>query len=224
MPINPSHQPPPHYRPSPREAASRFKQAFRLCCPGWTLKTLVGGGAAVPTFTSPRERIAIYDEARIAVKHGSFLEIGSHLGASSIVLAEVLKRMAPPDSKLFCIDTWMNDAMTEGTKNTWTEFESYTQSWSKWIAPLRGMSTEVQLPDIDAYDLIFIDGDHSYEGARADADRFAHLVRPGGRLLMHDHDRAPVARVAGELLATGNWAVTRSVGHILSLQRLVAKT
>jgi len=35
-------------------------------------------------------------------------------------------------------------------------------------------------------DLVFLDGDHSYEGARADLDRWAPALRPGGHLLLHD--------------------------------------
>jgi predicted O-methyltransferase YrrM len=34
--------------------------------------------------------------------------------------------------------------------------------------------------------LLFIDGDHSYEGAKADFDRWSAFVRPGGHVLLHD--------------------------------------
>jgi predicted O-methyltransferase YrrM len=34
--------------------------------------------------------------------------------------------------------------------------------------------------------LVFIDGDHSYEGARADFDNWRRAVAPGGHLLFHD--------------------------------------
>ena len=34
--------------------------------------------------------------------------------------------------------------------------------------------------------LVFIDGDHTYEGARADYERWSRLLAPGGRLLFHD--------------------------------------
>lgn len=37
-----------------------------------------------------------------------------------------------------------------------------------------------------ALDVLFIDGDHSYEGARADYDRYKDLVRPGGIIAFHD--------------------------------------
>lgn len=35
-------------------------------------------------------------------------------------------------------------------------------------------------------DLVFLDGDHSYDGARADLNRWAPALRPGGHLLVHD--------------------------------------
>jgi predicted O-methyltransferase YrrM len=35
-------------------------------------------------------------------------------------------------------------------------------------------------------DLLFIDGDHSYEGVKADFVNFGPLVRPGGLIVLHD--------------------------------------
>ena len=34
--------------------------------------------------------------------------------------------------------------------------------------------------------LVFVDGDHTYEGTRADYERWRELVAPGGHLLFHD--------------------------------------
>lgn len=57
-------------------------------------------------------------------------------------------------------------------------------------------------------DFLFIDGDHTYAGVRADFDTYAPLVRPGGLIAIHDictHDpeaRAGVDRLWRELCAT----------------------
>jgi len=41
-------------------------------------------------------------------------------------------------------------------------------------------------PPPDPLEVLFIDGDHSYEGAKADYERWRAFVRPGGHLLFHD--------------------------------------
>jgi predicted O-methyltransferase YrrM len=38
----------------------------------------------------------------------------------------------------------------------------------------------------DQVDLLFIDGDHSYEGAKTDFFKYRSLVRPGGLVIFHD--------------------------------------
>ncbi|MEX2556594.1 MAG: class I SAM-dependent methyltransferase [Actinomycetota bacterium] len=37
-----------------------------------------------------------------------------------------------------------------------------------------------------AYDVIFVDGDHSYDGVRVDVERWLSGVAPGGHLILHD--------------------------------------
>ena len=38
----------------------------------------------------------------------------------------------------------------------------------------------------EAFDLVLVDGDHSYEGANADLENVWPLVKPGGAVLFHD--------------------------------------
>lgn len=77
-----------------------------------------------------------------------------------------------------------------------------------------------QLPD-DAYDFVFIDADHSYEGARNDIEAWWPKVCPGGWLCGHDYGKEFegvkravdefVARVGGalELDADDTWFLRR---------------
>jgi predicted O-methyltransferase YrrM len=64
-------------------------------------------------------------------------------------------------------------------------------------------------------DLIFIDGDHTYEGCRADVSHFVlkHL-RPGGYFVLHDYfgwydeggrNNSPIKRVADEIALSGQF-------------------
>lgn len=43
--------------------------------------------------------------------------------------------------------------------------------------------------DHGPYDFIFIDGDHTYEGVKADWENYKDMVRPGGAVGFHDTSR-----------------------------------
>src|SRR5437660_6162525 len=95
-----------------RNAASRVFAGAKLVFPDFWLRRRVGRGAGIFTYTPSRERLMIYEEASLALKLERFLEVGSHLGASAVVLAEVLKRKGSQcDRHVYCVDTWQNDAM-----------------------------------------------------------------------------------------------------------------
>lgn len=51
-------------------------------------------------------------------------------------------------------------------------------------------------------DLLYIDGDHSYEGVRKDFETYSRLVRPGGLIALHDI--VPDARSRGGIPSTAD--------------------
>jgi len=66
-----------------------------------------------------------------------------------------------------------------------------------------------QFPD-DHFDWIYIDGDHSYEGASRDARIAAAKVKPGGHLVFNDFAHAdPYLGAYGVHRAVAEFAVTR---------------
>jgi len=81
-------------------------------------------------------------------------------------------------------------------------------------------SASVTSPPPGELALLFIDGDHSYEGAKADFDRWSAFVRPGGHMLLHDavdtggygNVYPGVARLAGEIGA--GWVRQPGAGSI----------
>lgn len=50
----------------------------------------------------------------------------------------------------------------------------------------RSSDLEHLIREHSPYDWVFIDGDHSHDGVRADMELTTKLVRPGGLLLLHD--------------------------------------
>lgn len=61
---------------------------------------------------------------------------------------------------------------------------------SQSVTILQGLSTDPairQAAGKQEYDLLVIDGDHSYEGVKADFDNYRDLVRPGGLIVFDDY-------------------------------------
>ena len=110
------------------------------------------------------------------------LEVGSYLGASAIIIA----RSLPPGSRLFCVDTWQNDCMSEGARDTFAEFKANTSELSGIITPIRAASADAAASFEGQIDFLFIDGDHSYEGCKTDFEAWIPKVREGGTVVFHD--------------------------------------
>jgi predicted O-methyltransferase YrrM len=115
--------------------------------------------------------------------HSNIVEIGSYLGASSLALAHGARRT---HSSVFCVDTWANEGMSEGERDTWPEFQKNIERDRDCITPLRGRSVDIASIFEGNIDLLFLDGDHSWEGVRRDLASWAPKLKPGGWLLMHD--------------------------------------
>lgn len=148
----------------------------------------------IRTHLTDREKVALYRLASEISKNQrrrcSFVEIGSYVGASSSYLAAGLARNNLP-GKVYCIDTWNNDAMTEGNRDTMAEFLYNTKQFSRYIEPIRGLSTDPQVISqvkrlAGNIDLLFIDGDHSFEGALADWTAYSRLLSKHALVAMHD--------------------------------------
>lgn len=159
----------------------------------------------IHTHLTDAEKMVLFSLAQaVGKKPGrprSMVEIGSYLGASSAFLAAGLSSTA---GQVLCIDTWNNDAMSEGKRETFAEFQENTQRFSAVIRTIQGWSTDQRVIDevarnTDGIDLLFIDGDHSYQGALADWEAYEPLLAEDAVVLMHDIGWAEgVQRVVAE--------------------------
>jgi len=178
----------------------------------------VSQAESITTFTSPAELTTLYELACKCSPGGAALEIGSYLGASACYIAAGLREVG---GKLYCVDTWQNETMPDGERDTLAEFKHNTNGVTPLLFLIRKRVDQLTLDDVpQKLDLIFIDGDHSYESVKADFHRVAPWLSDTGVVAFHDHYFwKSVSRFIGEVLATGDWAVEGKRENLIWLKR-----
>lgn len=173
----------------------------------------IRGAASIHTFTSPEELSALFWLARRCPIDGRALEIGSYLGASTCFIGAGMRGQG---AALVCIDTWRNETMGDGLRDTHEEFMQNVAGIRALITTVRSPSSSVAAASLGAsFDLVFLDGDHSYEQVRQDFALVSTCVKPGGIIVFHDSACFEgVSRVIGEALTTGRWQLVGVVGNM----------
>lgn len=130
------------------------------------------------------------------------VEIGVEHGGTTRCLRSVMA----PDGVLFAIDPYQPGRLGFSANFTIAKREAgrVQRGTVRWLRTtgaaagrLYGTSGE---PPID---FAFIDGDHSYEGLRADWEAWSHLVEPGGIIALHDsHSEADHPLLFGSVAFT----------------------
>ena len=113
----------------------------------------------------------------------SYLEIGTREGGS---LAIVLQAAAHLEV-VYCADTWGGE-YGGSNRGGHAHIDTLLASclYTGEVRYLDGDS-KVTLPEVArTFDLILVDGDHSYEGGMADLLNSWALLKPGGTIVFHD--------------------------------------
>ena len=102
------------------------------------------------------------------VSDGTLLEIGRKYGGSTVLMSAPLNR-----GHLYSLDIVMNkDAEKNiGSYRDKVTFITADSKELKWDLPL---------------DLVFIDGDHSYNGVKSDIKKYKGYVKDDGYIVFHD--------------------------------------
>jgi predicted O-methyltransferase YrrM len=116
------------------------------------------------------------------------LELGTASGGTLFLLT----RVAAPDALLISVD--LRRGRFGGGYARWRAplYRSFARD-AQTVRLVRGDSHSAEsrrrilrLLDGNALDLLFVDGDHMYEGVQQDLADYAPLVRPGGIVALHD--------------------------------------
>jgi predicted O-methyltransferase YrrM len=148
-------------------------------------------------------------------RSGPFAEIGRFKGGSTLVFAAALR-----DG----VELWSYDlhvalrADMPGEQLDAELRDALTRFGLEHKVHLVVADSHTVDPPSEPLELLFIDGDHSYDGAKADFERWQAFVRPGGHVLFHDavdsggygNVYPGVARLVGEIERGG--ALTRQPG------------
>jgi len=169
---------------------------------------------SIHTFTTPYELVVLHKLASKCALDANVVEIGSYLGASTCYIAAGL---TGKNSNLYCVDTWQNETMPDGIRDTSTEFSKNLSPSTAKIIKIQKKSSDVVPEDLPgAIDFAFIDGDHSYEAVKSDLLLLEPLMKDESVIAFHDaiyfHG---VSRVIGELLEKGRWKLEGQVNNLV---------
>ena len=187
---------------------------------------------------NPGDRRAIYCLTR-HLGPKSVLEIGTHIGVSTVYIAAALKKLraSNPEASYKLLSVDMRD-VNDPVLTPWLQYGSARSP----IGLLRSIGcddlvTFVVMDSLDffptceqRYDLIFLDGSHDASTVYREIPAAMKLLRPGGYILLHDYfpDLRPLwsngAVVPGPYLATRRLEEEGAAIRILAIGKLPWRT
>jgi predicted O-methyltransferase YrrM len=153
------------------------------------------GAADLPGGVNPGDRRAIFSLLR-SLAPQSVLEIGTHVGASTIhiIAALRLNRLRDPSQNPRLISVDILD-VNDPARGPWREHRLPNSpremaarlgaaGWARFVAQ---PSLEYLTTSGERFDLIFLDGDHAAKTVYRELPAALRALNPGGAILLHDY-------------------------------------
>jgi len=134
---------------------------------------------------SPEETGTLYDYACLLKPNSNIVEIGSYSGRSSSLLGMLAR---DNNYNLTCVDCFVDFA--PGFSSSKEMEEGFHKNMQRVEAKykLLVMKSEKAVNIYkDEIDLLFIDGDHRYEGVKTDCQLWLPKLKPEGIVAFHDY-------------------------------------
>jgi predicted O-methyltransferase YrrM len=173
---------------------------------------------------TPRQLAYLFGLARRSGARTA-IEIGRYKGGGTIAVAAGMGK----DGALWSIDdgslevAWGRD---EQVAPYYDQVRDLCRRFALDVRLIVGDSQTLEL-DVDNVDLVFIDGDHRYEGVKSDFERWGKRVRVGGHVLLDDayplgrcrEGCNDIGRVVQEALDEGGFRLVKAVDRLAHLER-----
>ena len=151
----------------------------------------LGAIETAPVWMTRAERLLLYTLA-FCLRPRRYLEIGTYQGGSALLVCSALESLGS-EGRIYCVEPRPAIAPKH-----WRLLEPRT-TLVEGHSP--GVLPEVLRRAGGRFDLVLVDGDHTYEGVLADAGGLLPCVQPGGYVLFHDGFHPDVARAIDEFVA-----------------------
>jgi predicted O-methyltransferase YrrM len=140
------------------------------------------------------------------IRPGLIVEVGTWLGGSAIHMGRLLRAAGLDESCIVCVDTWLGSSehylhpkqlqtlrLVNGRATIYDDFmrNVVQHDLQDNIVPFSVTSiaaAEVLRECGFTPDLVYLDGDHTMRGFRADLELYWEILRPGGCLIGDDFD------------------------------------
>lgn len=158
------------------------------------------------------------------VREGCIVEVGSWRGKSTIAMARAVLR-AGSGVRVYAVDPHESFQGVYGgqfgAQDRGAFFANMVRSGCFRAVRLLNVSSEVITPGWQlGVGMMFIDGDHTYEGVRRDVESWRPHLLPGAIVAFDDANDPDIGpyQVIGELRQTGHFQAVESAGKVSVLR------
>lgn len=161
--------------------------------------------------------LELYGSAREVPSGQMIVEIGSHHGRSTVVLAAA----KPSDVELLAVDPF-EDPRWGGGPDAYDQFLATLTAAGLVdnVRTFRGLSEQAARSDLAVrVGMIFIDGAHDLASVRRDIDSWLPHLAPDARMLFHDAYSSPgvTAALLERFLGSSEFCYRRAVGTLVRI-------
>ncbi|MCF8496534.1 MAG: class I SAM-dependent methyltransferase [Alphaproteobacteria bacterium] len=136
---------------------------------------------------NPGDRRAIYTLIA-ALKPARILEVGTHIGASTLYIAAALRSAGGHVTSVDILDVNAPDGPWRRAGLPGSPRENLTKlGWEGHVTFVAQPAQDFMASIAEKFDFIFLDGDHGADSVYGEVAAALRILNPGGLILLHDY-------------------------------------